>query len=625
LRNVSKESDFNERQSMRNQRSEKLVSTILVLVLIVTVFVTIVPITQAATLTLADGDSYDFSTNIRGRYSGGDFYYSATGGSGSFYANNLGQRGLQDLGDLGTTTINDVAPPSSGYTRFGAATVVGHTYVSLAQEGEEGNYIIFKVTSLMTDYSHVTIDYVVRVAGTPTAVFTISPAFPKVGETIVCNASGSSDTDGQIVEYLWLSEGNVLGTGETIETMGTYAGVVTLELTVTDNDGLKATTTKTIPISQPDGAPEASFTISPESPEVGETVTFDATESIDSDGEIVTYSWDFDGNTGTGNITTFSYASVGTYTVTLTVEDNDGLTDTATKDVVVNGGGDDVTPPVANAGNNMTVSAGSKVTFSAASSTDNVGITSYSWDFGDGNSATGETVSHTYGTVGNYTVTLTVTDAAGNSDTVTITITVEEATAAGFPYWIILVIVLIVVAAIVIWYFLKKRKPKEKVPEPARIKLTAEPTELMADGTSTSTITLELLDYEGKPVAALADTEISVVSSMGKVTKPIVKIPKGKGTEQTGLVASKEAGTATVSVDAKDLDRAVVAVVFLEKKRYCMHCGSKMAFTAKRCPVCGKSPPAGVDTKTCKNCEAVIPVVAKFCAECGASQPKETQ
>jgi PKD repeat protein/RNA polymerase subunit RPABC4/transcription elongation factor Spt4 len=522
---------------MRNQRSEKLVSTILVLVLIVTVFVTIVPITQAATLTLADGDSYDFSTNIRGRYSGGDFYYSATGGSGSFYANNLGQRGLQDLGDLGTTTINDVAPPSSGYTRFGAATVVGHTYVSLAQEGEEGNYIIFKVTSLMTDYSHVTIDYVVRVAGTPTAVFTISPAFPKVGETIVCNASGSSDTDGQIVEYLWLSEGNVLGTGETIETMGTYAGVVTLELTVTDNDGLKATTTKTIPISQPDGAPEASFTISPESPEVGETVTFDATESIDSDGEIVTYSW----------------------------------------------------------------------------------------DFGDGNSATGETVSHTYGTVGNYTVTLTVTDAAGNSDTVTITITVEEATAAGFPYWIILVIVLIVVAAIVIWYFLKKRKPKEKVPEPARIKLTAEPTELMADGTSTSTITLELLDYEGKPVAALADTEISVVSSMGKVTKPIVKIPKGKGTEQTGLVASKEAGTATVSVDAKDLDRAVVAVVFLEKKRYCMHCGSKMAFTAKRCPVCGKSPPAGVDTKTCKNCEAVIPVVAKFCAECGASQPKETQ
>jgi len=234
-------------------------------------------------------------------------------------------------------------------------------------------------------------------------------------------------------------------------------------------------------------------------------------------------------------------------------------------------------------------------------------------------------VSHTYGTVGNYTVTLTVTDAAGNSDTVTITITVEEATAAGFPYWIILVIVLIVVAAVVIWYFLKKRKPKEKVPEPARIKLTAEPTEIMADGTSTSTITIELLDKEGKPVAAVADTEISVVSSLGKLTKYIVKIQKGKGTEKTGLVALKEAGTATVSADAKDLNRAVVAVVFLEKKRYCMHCGSKMAFTAKRCPVCGKSPPAGVDTKTCKNCEAVIPVVAKFCAECGASQPKETQ
>ncbi len=267
---------------------------------------------------------------------------------------------------------------------------------------------------------------------------------------------------------------------------------------------------------------------------------------------------------------------------------------------------------------------GETVTFNATGSTDADGtIENYSWDFGDGNTASGITATHSFESSGTFNVKLTVTDNDGLKDTTTIVITVEETVPAGFPYWIILVVVLIVVAAVVIWYFLKKRKPKEKVPEPARIKLTAEPTELMADGTSTSTLTIELLDYEGKPVAALADTEISIVSSLGKVTKHIVKIPKGKGTEQTGLVASKEAGTATVSADAKNLDRAVVAVVFLEKKRYCMHCGSKMAFVAKRCPECDKSPPAGVDTKTCKNCEAVIPAVAKFCAECGASQPKD--
>jgi PKD repeat protein/RNA polymerase subunit RPABC4/transcription elongation factor Spt4 len=375
--------------------------------------------------------------------------------------------------------------------------------------------------------------------------------------------------------------------------------------------------------------PSASFTSSPASPKVDETVTFNASGSTDADGTIDTYSWDFDdGDTATGKTTTHSYSSAGTYTVTLTVTDNDELTGTATKDVVVTeGGGDgeDTESPVANAGNSQTVNTGSQVTFSAASSTDNVGITSYSWNFGDGSTGTGVTASHTYATAGTYTVTLTVGDAAGNSDTVTIVITVKEA-AAGFPYWILIpIIIAIVVVAVVVWYFLKKRKPKEKTPKPSKIRVTVDPTAIMADGSSTSTLTIELLDSEGKPVSAVADTEITLVSSLGQVKKPVVKIPKGKVSEKTGLVASKETGTATVSADAKNLDRAVITVTFLEKKRYCMHCGSKMTLTAKRCPQCGKSPPAGVDTKTCKNCEAVIPAVANFCAECGASQPKETQ
>jgi ribosomal protein L40E len=62
---------------------------------------------------------------------------------------------------------------------------------------------------------------------------------------------------------------------------------------------------------------------------------------------------------------------------------------------------------------------------------------------------------------------------------------------------------------------------------------------------------------------------------------------------------------------------------FVEKKRYCMHCGSIMPFTAKLCQKCGNSPPAGADTKTCMNCQSTIPVVAKFCSECGAGQTEQ--
>jgi parallel beta-helix repeat protein len=65
---------------------------------------------------------------------------------------------------------------------------------------------------------------------------------------------------------------------------------------------------------------------------VTQTITFDASNSFDLDGEIIEYSWDFgDGTTGTGEKVEHSYLTNGRYTVKLTVTDNDGniATDTA--------------------------------------------------------------------------------------------------------------------------------------------------------------------------------------------------------------------------------------------------------------------------------------------------------
>jgi PKD repeat protein len=79
-----------------------------------------------------------------------------------------------------------------------------------------------------------------------------------------------------------------------------------------------------------DSAPVASFTHSPTYPVANDTVTFNASASYDPDGYIATYSWNFDdGNiTAVSNpIITHSYLNYGNYTVTLTVTDNDGLTD----------------------------------------------------------------------------------------------------------------------------------------------------------------------------------------------------------------------------------------------------------------------------------------------------------
>lgn len=84
------------------------------------------------------------------------------------------------------------------------------------------------------------------------------------------------------------------------------------------------------------GLPLASFTPSPSIPFVNETVTFDASASYDSDGTIVNYTWDFgDDTTGNGIIVNHTYAKAGVYTVTLTVADDEGLSNTATATVIV--------------------------------------------------------------------------------------------------------------------------------------------------------------------------------------------------------------------------------------------------------------------------------------------------
>ena len=94
---------------------------------------------------LVDRDSYHFSRGQKGHVTGGDFYLIFDAGAAMFYANNKDQRGIVDLGDLRNVALAGIAPPTSGYYKFGVPVVAGHTYVSLAHAGEEGHYVIFRV------------------------------------------------------------------------------------------------------------------------------------------------------------------------------------------------------------------------------------------------------------------------------------------------------------------------------------------------------------------------------------------------------------------------------------------------------------------------------------------------
>lgn len=147
--------------------------------------------------------------------------------------------------------------------------------------------------------------------------------------------------------------------------------------------------------------------------------------STSSAGNIVSWSWQLGGTNATAQNPGKAFVAGGTYTICLTVTDNQGNTDTECKTNYINL----FDSPQAQ----FTAIPTSGCSPLAVQFTDNstVGtgaISLYQWAFGDGNSASGATVNNTYTSAGNYGVTLSVTDVNGCSDVVTMPnhITVQD-------------------------------------------------------------------------------------------------------------------------------------------------------------------------------------------------------
>ena len=139
----------------------------------------------------------------------------------------------------------------------------------------------------------------------------------------------------------------------------------------------------------------------------------------DPDGTIVGYSWDLgDGNTAEGPEVTHSYTASGTYTITLTVTDDQGASHSTSTEVVVAINAAPLPVFIAHC-------ADEACTFDASGSSDPDGqIATLAWEFGDGASAEGATASHRYAESGVYEVELTVTDDKGTSATTSQQLTV---------------------------------------------------------------------------------------------------------------------------------------------------------------------------------------------------------
>lgn len=262
----------------------------------------------------------------------------------------------------------------------------------------------------------------------PTADFTSSPT----DLAVAVDGTASSDPDGTIAAYAWDFGDGSTGSGMTASRTYAAAGTYTVTLTVTDDNGVTAQTTRSVTVTAPavpNQVPTAAFTAAP----TDLNVAFDGSTSSDPDGSIAAYAWEFgDGSTGTGATPAHTYAKAGSYPVKLTVTDDKGATASATSPVTVSAAPPANQAPVAA----FTTSATNLVaSFDGSTSNDPDGtIAAYSWDFGDGATGTGTKPAHTYVKGGTYQVKLTVTDngGAGTSTTKPVTVAPNKAPTAAF-------------------------------------------------------------------------------------------------------------------------------------------------------------------------------------------------
>lgn len=222
----------------------------------------------------------------------------------------------------------------------------------------------------------------------------------------------STDSDGTIVGRSWAFGDGGSSTDQNPTHIYAAGGTYTVSLTVTDDDGAADTAEQTLTVTDTGNAePTASFTFACQ----GLECQFNGSGSSDSDGQIEQYDWEFgDGTSGSGAVVSHAYASPGTYTVTLTVTDDKGATGTSSQSVTVEEPAQDENAvPDAS----FTFSCIGRECAFTDTSTDDGTLVAWLWDFGDGETSTGQNPTHTYRSAGNKAVSLTVTDDDGASDT----------------------------------------------------------------------------------------------------------------------------------------------------------------------------------------------------------------
>ena len=246
-----------------------------------------------------------------------------------------------------------------------------------------------------------------------------------VGEPVVFDATRSRDPDGSILTYRW-DFGDDTGSDRVVTTHVYHQpGTYTVTLDVVDDSGKEndsASDSFEIVVAHKDnisprvsvGQHRAAF--------VNEILEFDATGTLDVDGNLVAIEWDFgDGARASGFKVFHSYAEPGLYPVKVLVRDDSGRRGSvATADFTVSVTHAPNKAPEVDLASLLQLHTEVPHLFDASGAGDPDGrIVSYRWDFGDGGTSNRPVVEHVYSRPGTYEGSLTLTDNSGLENGIT--------------------------------------------------------------------------------------------------------------------------------------------------------------------------------------------------------------
>lgn len=317
----------------------------------------------------------------------------------------------------------------------------------------------FELSVIDGDGHSTTSTVSIRVNNPPTATAT-TVKVANFGDSVTLNGSGT-DSDGTIASYSWsqiagapitLVDGNKATASFVVP--ANSAGTMTLQLTVTDNDGGTDTSSVSFRVNNP---PIVDVTAVPVV-NFGKSVSLDGSGSTDTDGSITNYAWSQTGGTSVtlanGDTSTAAFAapnSAGVLTFSLTLTDNDGANNSNSISVRVNN------PPTVTATAPPSVNAGDSVTLSGSARDSDGTVASYSWTQTSGvsvnlaNSNKSIASFTAPGSAGVVSFRLTVTDNNGATATTTVNTTVNVPPKGGgggaMNFYVLALFSLLLVAA----------------------------------------------------------------------------------------------------------------------------------------------------------------------------------